>query len=116
MEYELAHALKDAGFPQGNGFYVSESGRSGGGSSEEIEAMADMIGDKEGWAYIPTLKELIDACLPRFDSLTFFQQEEWRAIGGEHAIDEYGQSWEHVVFAPAPEIAIARLWLAMHSN
>ena len=60
MNYELALALKNAGFPQaGGGKWI--------GSPQKI------VWRHDDRAYCPTLEELIDACKPTFYSLTDYR-------------------------------------------
>ncbi len=97
ITYELAKELKNAGFPQmmpdidrfGNRRYINPTG-------EIMNAV-----------FTPTLEELIEACgkcnLKLEDTL-----KGWRAKA-------YGSKlgWFN---GPSPEIAVARLWLALNKK
>src|SRR5215211_8581478 len=96
MEYALAKALQDAGFPQeGAGKWV-------GDPASLIMRRADRI-------YAPTLEELIEACGDRELTLSKCEDEsnhtyEWRAIATYQEPRGYGST---------PSEAVARLWLAL---
>lgn len=114
MNYELAKELKDAGFLQQSGSYISETSRSGAWDSVEgIEDFEKKIGGKEHWAYIPTLSELIEACGDKFHRLEKGDDEDsangnyWLAYT---SFDEAGL----VAQGATPEIAVAKLWLALN--
>ena len=92
MDYALAKALKDAGFPQtGNGTRVPPPHK--------------IVARRDDFAYVPTLEELIEACAPSDNmSLHFDVFGAYCAIrkGREEATGE------------TPTEAIARLWLALN--
>lgn len=92
--YELAKALKDAGFPQdGNG-------------TKATAFFADET------VYIPTLTELIEACGDDFYDL-MVEKKVWRARVanfvrmGELMADAFGTT---------PLEAVAHLWLALKAH
>jgi len=98
VDYQLAHDLRDAGFPQiGRGTQI--------GPSDKLVWRA---GDR---VYMPTLSELIEACGKRFWMLEACDLEagNWHASGYAAAKieDAYGSS---------PDEAVARLWLALNKT
>lgn len=101
MDYELAKQLKDAGFKQ---------------THSEIKIYIQKDKDSEQ-CMIPTLPELIEACGERFRYLvrhTDFnriQEERWQAKPNRHKVPKSFKSQR----GKTPEIAVARLWLAIHS-
>jgi hypothetical protein len=91
MDYELAKALNDAGFPQtGNGGHV--------GPSDKI------IWRREDRVYVPTLEELIEACNGKI-SVLIKQPTDWLARSFAGGLFGNGST---------PSEAVARLWLALH--
>ena len=115
MHYELWKELKDAGFPQKSGRYISETGRHGGWSSDKgIEEFDDKIGGYEHWAYIPTLEELIEACGEDFQRVenTKPMHDRWRAYSWDQA---YGDI-DDFHYGESPAEAIARLWLHLNKK
>lgn len=100
MHYELAKALEDAGFPAGGkGSYVTHPDK--------------IVVRREDRVYCPTLSELIEACGEKFDSLIYYPHkigEKWKAdaqldVGHGYSCD-----------GSTPEIAVARLWLALNKK
>lgn len=100
MNYELAKDLKDAGFTKGN-------------------IAAEMM-EGEGETYYPTLPELIEVVGHNFGQLIRLDSGDKSARGG----GERG-GWEAVssaeidaiwCWASTPEIAVARLWLALNPS
>lgn len=92
MTYELALALKIAGFPQphGGGYIARESrmfylGEKFKGTLGSIEGMIREGGDfldlQDDITYIPTLEELIGACYQSFWKLIRIGPDEWNAYG-----------------------------------
>lgn len=104
MNYELAKKLKDAGFPQGkNGnFSISVS------SSIPVDSELP---------YIPTLSELIEACVKL--SATGDFHLEHNSVSKRHSAG-WGASVDcfkgnEYIDGKTPEEAIARLWLSLHN-
>ncbi len=97
MNYELAKKLKDAGFPQTDL------------SKKKYIPNPDFGGKPVEGAYIPTLSELIEACMEKdfFHSLTYLGEGEWEA--------EHG-GIEPVGIGNTPEEAVTNLWLKLHEN
>ena len=95
MDYTLARELKAAGFPQ--------EGENRGPMGEFVEA--GTFGT--GFAYVPTLEELIFECGEQFFTLEFRNNSglQWHA----HAA-KYNDYWT----GTTPTEAVARLWLALH--
>ncbi len=93
MDYELAKALKDAGFPQiGRGTRVPPP---------------DMIvAHRDDFAYVPTLEQLIEACGEEFLSLTQRDNADWSSESVEY----------RTLNAATPIEAVARLWLALNKR
>ena len=87
MDYELAKALKDAGFPQS--------------------------GDSQLWfsdVYIPTLSEIIEACGEDFGSLTkvvYDSVDKWECRDRTGYIE---------IVEHTPEEAVAKLWLELSNT
>ena len=90
MNYQLAKALMQAGFPQkGAGGYVSDPAN---------------IVDKP--LYSPTLEELIEACGVDFKCLNKYLNDTWDA---KHANG-------HDFDGTTPAEAVARLWISSQEN
>ncbi len=107
MNYELAKKLKDAGFGQFSkrtkvdiknmsapGFYLSEG--------DEPAVM------NKNLCYVPTLSELIEACVPNFGVLDYYHGELWTACSAKNT-GLYGTGIN-------PEEAVANLWLALQTQ
>jgi hypothetical protein len=133
MTYELAKQLKDAHFQEG---FDSHSG--GKWVDEDGEPYDHPTGIGEEF-YIPTLSQLIEACMqlmkPKemfpgaFDFFSLYPILNTTVSGGGKElgdIEEWGAGWEHGLsldepdwrrnfFGPTPEIAVAKLWLALRS-
>lgn len=110
MNYDLALKLKDVGFPQTPH------------TSEQMESVLD-----EGFAYYPTLSELIKACNPVMAddfgihtdgdiwstyytySGYFEHNNKFKQIDGMYLVDlkEHGST---------PDISIANLYIALHGD
>jgi hypothetical protein len=106
MKYELAQQLKDAGFPQEQrrGDLLCECE----GYWEKHQAHKDNPPE----AYAPTLSEFIEACGEGFYSL--FHDNGWWAteknfFGGDRSDAKVGNG-------ATPEVAVAKLWLALHTS
>ena len=98
MNYELAKELKDAGFPQLlGGKWIHETGR----VSDEMRAAG-------GYAYLPTLSELIEACGDQFKMLVADPHIKGRWIAFSFLSTNSGS-------CPSPDEAVARLWLALNA-
>lgn len=102
MDYSLAEALKNAGFPQtGNGVYQPYDPGGKGNSN-----------------YVPTLEELIEACPKTFKEGTFCltswgKNEGWMASYRE--IGQYDSDSDHLrQDASTPTEAVARLFIALN--
>lgn len=97
MNYELVKELKDAGFPQeGKGGYETEYSDYGG-------------------VYFPTLAELIEACGDGFHCLVY------TTTGGIDSNKKFYSAGETALVkdwqtGSTPEIAVARLWLALNTK
>lgn len=91
MTYEVAEQLKDVGFPFEK-------------STKSLLVFGD-IGRE------PTLSELIEACGDRFSTLEHLRNKpEWCAW------EEWQDTARYYCYAPTPEEAVAKLWLALHQN
>lgn len=101
MTYELAKQLKDAGFPQTGTHTKFFSGLDklpvSVGFGYEPLAVEDSI-------YVPTLKELIEACGEKFGSLNN-NGSFWQANHSTKSIEGIGST---------PEEAVANLWIELH--
>lgn len=104
MTYDLAKALKDAGFRQ-----VWPTGR-----GEMYVGEYESKGVREG-VYIPTLSELIEECGDVFCGVSKnISSESWTAETF-HLPTQFGPKVKHTS-GSTPEEAVARLWLALNSN
>ena len=110
MTYKLAKQLKDAGFSQkeqGRGYFLAKD--------KLVELPTGIISGVDV-AYVPTLSELIEACV-RLKQIGEFHLEtvgdEWcvgiREANGEH-------HWLYRGIYKTPEEAVAKLWLALNSK
>lgn len=137
MNYELAKELKDAGFPQkGTSTFVQQ-----GEVYAYIASVSDMAKMKEDGTfelmpYVPSLSELIEACVE-----IIIEGNDWKnscqhyfelAINVNHSgsleeigkVSEWRASWirgiddgfegQNNYFGSTPEEAVARLWLALN--
>lgn len=102
MNYELAKQLKDAGFRQTGYSPFSVCQHS------ETHPEGHMIVPECKHCYIPTLEELIEACM---SSLHVFKLEE--TANGKWKAKAYGSKlgWFK---GSTPTEAVARLWLALN--
>jgi hypothetical protein len=103
MTYELAKQLKEAGFPQrfGSGYGFDEQGR----TFQVVNNGYWEVKDTD--ISIPSLNELIKACGDEFGGLKHFPDEinnKFRA---------YNQPITLSTNADTPDMAVARLWLAL---
>ena len=96
MDYKLAKALRDAGFPQ----------QGKGGSIIDPDLIVARRGDR---AYVPTLEELIEACGEQFESLVRYSDGTYRACGRDGA-----EGLQDIASVSSTE-AVARLWLALNT-
>lgn len=107
MNYELAKQLKDAGFPQkGSGICQKH---------EQVYSM-HLISDPDyhycdDFAYIPTLEELIEACLEGGKCIQLNMDAKgcgaW--MGNNHFKEHYEEG-------STPTEAVAKLWLSLKNN
>jgi hypothetical protein len=96
MTYELANALKDAGFPQDL-------------HDERLPHLRYPAMEKQISLYFPTLAELIEACKPHFRKLEMGKSgTNWRA---DCFPNKDAQGHGH-----SPEEAAAKLWLALNKT
>lgn len=107
MNYELAKEMKDAGFPQGVGDYICPDS-----SHTFVIEKGGMSYDPAGCEMVfnPSLSELIEACgnidikLQRYPEHR--DERKWIALCAGQDAECYA----------TPEIAIARLWLALNQK
>ena len=106
ISFELAKQLKDTGFPQaGDGKWI-------GPADSLVWRSADRV-------YVPTLEELIGALGHHFYSLEQIGPQKWRAqsfVTKDQRHDDRTRLIRHKVDAILPDIALARLWLALYAN
>ncbi len=99
MNYELAKKLKESGFNT---------------SSHEVVWEED---SGMGFAIVPTLSELIEACGDNFKHLHFHKERykpirgRWSVIGRNNEGKRITDNWGH-----APEEAVANLWLKLNEK
>lgn len=96
MNYELARQLKDAGFPQ------------------KFHAIVDESTYRMKPDYTPTLSELIEACGDDFEVLKR-NPNGWYYAGSGLTDFPNGNRLEAGNW-PTPEIAVAKLWLAINTK
>lgn len=111
MNYELAKKLKEAGFPQGEGYggVICENGY-----YDDIYQTAQIP-----FAYVPTLSELIEACGDKFGSLYRWENEQglwWSAILRGETDFEFTREDRDRFSARTPESAVAKLWLSLNKK
>lgn len=136
MNYSLALELKNAGFPQnkdGDGTFLCECSH----LSKDPEAKT-VLGDTHERAYVPTLEELIEACVSQMvsinkwgDNLNFFELSPNINSSGDldkiGKISEWRATWSIGIsldfikisknyFGSTPSEAVARLWLALNKK
>ena len=100
MDYELCKELKKAGFPKDN-FYITEPN--------------SKYPNQKGQRGAPTLSELIEACGKGLQSLiNDFENEEGGWIAFTNRKDDKGERME--IWGETPEIAVAKLWLAINKK
>ncbi len=109
MKYELAKELKDAGFPQW---------RDNENCDDSWLCCIHRPKDEErdeSAVFIPTLSELIEACVPQFRRLELqavhIENEVWYAGAGSWS-DAFG--YEFAGRGSTASEAVARLWLALN--
>lgn len=96
MTYELAKQLKDAGFPQYDGFHLTPDGT-------EVSASNVVITTR--MAYVPTLEELIQT-----------------TDNGTLILSHVDKSWSafmkpgYLAKGSTPEEAVSNLWLALNKK
>ena len=100
MDYELANQLKNAGFPQGG------TGRWTLPPDSLVARYTDRV-------YVPTLSELIEACVAVFEKLQKIDE-------GPKALQS-GKKWQAVAlsdcaYGDTAEEAVARLWLTLNQE
>lgn len=117
MKYELAKELKDAGFPQETEKRYEKDSWTWGYKHEgwRIWSCEDRSQGEIGPA-APTLPELIGACSESFRVLERFPllgdtEKEWFAYG---VLERTVTQTEVGMGGRTPEIAVARLWLALN--
>jgi hypothetical protein len=101
MIYELAKQLKDAGFAQG-------------GKGAWIVSPDNLVSRHEDRVYVPTLEELIEACV-HFNALSKEFPQRWIARANWITSPE-NQNYLEMGDGLTPTEAVARLWLALHKN
>jgi hypothetical protein len=107
MNYQIVKELKEAGFPHDWSQFDDHD-------QELLQKTWDMYGK----GYSPTLSKLINVLGQRFYSLEQISPNMWRAQS--FAIDEHTDDRTRWIGARthgvSPEIAAARLWLAVYAN
>ncbi len=116
ITYELALALKNAGFPQdGNGFWYVEMDSPAGGTFFGLSNTPHpKLPAYDGYdsLYSPTLSELIEACGDRFEKLSVSKGGLWIAEATIPICDE----WYTTGQSKSPEEAVCALWLALNKK
>ena len=125
MDYKLAKELKDAGFPQEPNGQVDEVfgdtrhseyilWKEDACSPTVIAGTDDYKnGIRRGDNLVkrPTLSELIEACGDEFKKMWRHSDGSWSAFSGTRSQKNILKS-----SGATPEIAVAKLWLALHAN
>jgi hypothetical protein len=97
MDYELAKALRDAGFQQE-------------GRGTRVVDPAAIVARREDFAYVPTLEELIEACVPFTYGFTLLRHPEyWSALTHRDGVSVAD-------IGTTPLEAVARLWLSLNKQ
>lgn len=118
IKYELAKKLKDADFPQGCLPIYCDCCKKAQYNDEGID-MCDCELNKCTQSYIPTLSELIDACVnlteirktaPNRGSL----KARWIAEAWPYLMDSTTQ--QVIRIGDTPEEAVANLWLDLNKK
>ncbi len=100
IKYDLALALKNAGFPQ-----LYKDGE------VLLEDMLESGEHEPDTAYAPTLSELIEACGDKFHGV-YVAGGNWKAHGFK-SDNEFDDAFTH---GETPEIAVANLYLQINSK
>lgn len=103
MDYALAKALRDAGFPQA-------------GRGTRVPQPDKIVARRDDYAYVSTLEELIEACgndmfgalLNESDGTWLAEPHMYAAVGCETTLKQAEGS--------TPSEAVGRLWLALNSK
>ncbi len=111
MDYELAMALKDAGFPQTGLRYTWYFSTNPMGLFNSGEEYLDVANHPDR-TVCPTLEELIEACGGRFHKLIRVQKgwDAWEWI------EPFSDDFARRVNGGTPTEAVARLWLALNKK
>lgn len=104
MNYKLAKQLSEAGFPQAS--YVGAQWYAHGGIIRQTKPMSTV---PDGYLYLPTLEEIIEACGDDYFTLSGIGSD-WLAVYGVKGV-KYGEVRGKIRIE-----AIARLWLALNSD
>jgi len=121
IDYKLAKQLKEAGFPQD----LSEDVEFG-----DINKIGFLTNDG---IYVPTLSELIEACVKKITELTTDREEHWfelyfntdpdnrKIITEWGAGHSFGEDRDNLrerenFFGKTPEEAVAKLWLKLNKK
>ena len=105
MDYELAKALKDAGFFQE-------------GKGTRVAPPDKIVARRDDFAYVPTLEELIEACGKRLWTMRqgTYQGEWGWCVGQDSYRSDNPSDWPLFAFGTALVDALARLWLALNEK
>jgi hypothetical protein len=121
IDYALAKELKEAGFPQtkvpnGRHAYTRDG--------VLVTAYPEHFNEKSELCIVPTLSELIEACGEPFLGLNkgYIDTENWKWVADTHTEACHcgkpecgGFNWKRGD-GSTPEIAAARLWLALNKK
>lgn len=124
IDYELAKQLKNAGFPQelpDPSSYYDAKERLFGWSEGEDKPYGN------AWVKVPTLEELIEACVILKPKREIGLQHNVEAANRTKPTDEWTAYWEGAssdthfeygleVDGSTPIEAVAQLWLALNEN
>ena len=106
MNYKLALALKEAGFPQNTEHYY-ENGKYISSWSDYFNCGGELIA-------APTLSELIEACGDGFDTLQKYE-EGYIAVAETVTLDKKEMKMKHPSErGKTPFEAVAKLWLKLN--
>ncbi len=103
MTYELALQLKNAGFPQGEGKYLTATYPEGSNIKYQEETNC----------YDPTLSELIEACGDKFGGVVKCENGKWVTLIPTKDGSELSITDAHLGTFDSIEEAVSKLWLEL---
>lgn len=117
IKYDLALALKNAGFPQDLKYSFTHYSVIGN-QTPLCDCDYRFDNEHEQYVKIPTLSELVEACGDKFGALTQYDKQKgegWFA-SGHKIIWDSDENGYICVKEETPEIAVANLYLEINSK